>query len=700
MYVVGVDIGGTFTDAFASGGGIAASAKAPTTPTNLLEGVMNSLSELGAELQIPLDQLLSQTSFISHGTTVALNAIMTGNVSKVGFITTRGHRDSIYIMDLEGRYAGLSNDEIQNIVRTSKPDPIIPKRLAKEVSERIDSRGEILAPLNEDEVRSAVRDLLAEKVEAIAVSFLWGFLNPKHELRVREIIHEMAPEMYVNLSHVISPRIREYTRSITTIMSAQVGPSLRNYLAPLYAKLREEKLTGSLLVMQGNGGTISADEADQYPIATIGSVLSGGIAGALSMGDHLGHKNIIATDAGGTTFLVGLIVDGKPSFSDTYVINKFRINVPMVQVNSIGSGGGAIAWLDDHLNIHVGPRSAGASPGPACYGEGGQEPTVTDADLVLGILNPDYFLGGRKPLKVELARKALLEKIGDPLGLNAEEAALAVYTIQNEQTADLMRQMVVKQGYNPRDFIVYAFGGAGPVHCCGYSLAIGAKEVLVPLGDAPAAFSAFGLASSDVILTVELSDPANYPIEPEKVNANFEQLEKTARERLESQGIDFESISIRREIDVRFTMQLNVLAVSVKNGHLTDEEVEEIVEDFEEKYEDLYGEGTGFALAGFQFINYRVFITGELADKPSLHERPKANGKPVTDAIKEKRKVLLDPKLGWQETPIYDYGKLLAGHEIEGPAVIETPTTTVVIPAEAKGASVDRLGNVIIQLTN
>ena len=199
---------------------------------------------------------------------------------------------------------------------------------------------------------------------------------------------------------------------------------------------------------------------------------------------------------------------------------------------------------------------------------------------------------------------------------------------------------------------------------------------------------------------MELSDPANYPIEPEKVNANFEQLEKTARERLESQGIDFESISIRREIDVRFTMQLNVLAVSVKNGHLTDEEVEEIVEDFEEKYEELYGEGTGFALAGFQFINYRVFITGELADKPSLHERPKANGKPVTDAIKEKRKVLLDPKLGWQETPIYDYGKLLAGHEIEGPAVIETPTTTVVIPAEAKGASVDRLGNVIIQLTN
>lgn len=700
MYVVGVDIGGTFTDAFASGDGIAASAKVPTTPANLLEGVMNAISELGTEMNVPVDQLLANTAFVSHGTTVALNAITTGNVAKVGFITTSGHRDSIYIMDVEGRYAGLTPEETQNTVHLSKPDPIIPKRLAKEVSERVDSQGDILVPLNEDDVRSAVQDLLDQKVKAIAVSFLWSFINPKHELRVMEIIHEMAPEMYVNLSHVISPRIREYSRSITTIMSAQVGPTLQKYLAPMQAKLREEKLKGALLVMQGNGGTISADEADAYPIATIGSILSGGIAGALSLGNHLGHKNIIATDVGGTTFLVGLIVDGKANYSDTHIINKFRINVPMVQVKSIGSGGGAIVWLDNQLNIRIGPRSAGASPGPACYGDGGQEPTVTDADLVLGILNPDFFLGGRKPLNVELARKALLENIGEPLGLNAEEAAMAVYTIQNAQTSDLVRQMVVQHGYYPSEFIVYAFGGAGPVHCYGYSQDIGVKEVLVPLGEAPAAFSAFGLASSDVILTVELSDPANYPIEPEKVNTNFEQLEKTARERLDSQGIDFESVSIRREVDVRFTMQLNQLSVEVKNGHLTDEEVEEIVEDFEEKYDTLYGEGTGFALAGFQFINYRVFITGELADKPSLRDIPMANGKPVTDAIKEKRKVLLDPKLGWQETPIYDYGKLLAGHEIEGPAVIETPTTTVVIPAEAKGASVDQLGNVVIQLNN
>ncbi|MBT4268922.1 MAG: hydantoinase/oxoprolinase family protein [Deltaproteobacteria bacterium] len=700
MYIVGVDIGGTFTDAFASGDGIVASAKASTTPANLLEGVMNAICDLGTELNVPVDQLLSKTAFVSHGTTVALNAITTGNVAKVGFITTRGHRDSIYIMDVEGRYAGLTAEETQNTARTDKPDPIIPKRLAKEVSERIDSQGEVLVPLNENDVRSAVQDLLDEKVEAIAVSFLWSFLNPKHELRVREIIHEMATEMYVNLSHIISPRIREYPRSVTTIMSAQVGPSLRKYLVPMKEKLLEKKLQGALLVMQGNGGTISADEADEYPIATIGSVLSGGISGALSLGEHLGHKNIITTDVGGTTFLVGLIVDGKANFSDTHVINKFRLNVPMVQVNSIGSGGGAIVWLDEQLNIRIGPRSAGASPGPACYGEGGMEPTVTDADLLLGILNPDFFLGGRKPLYIELARKALLENIGKPLGLNAEEAAMAVYTIQNAQTSDLVRQMVVQHGYNPGDFIVYSFGGAGPVHCCGYSQDIGVKEVLVPLGEAPAAFSAFGLASSDVVLTVELSDPANYPVDPEKVNANFKQIEKTARERMESQGIDFESVSIKREVDVRFTMQLNQLSVTVKNGHLTDEEVEEIFEDFEEKYETLYGEGTGFALAGFQLINYRVFITGELADKPSLHDIPKADGRPVGDAIKQRRKVLLDPKLGWQETPIYDYGKLLAGHEIEGPAVIETPTTTVVITAETKGAFVDQLGNVIIQLNN
>ena len=697
MYVIGVDIGGTFTDAFAaSGRGLAASAKAPTTPGDLSQGVMAALEELAGEFEMSLEQLLQQSAYISHGTTVSLNAIVTGDTAKVGFITTRGHKDSIFIMNLEGRYAGLSPDEIQNIIRTHKPKPLLSKRLVREVTERMDFKGDVVVPLNEAEVRQAVKELLAEGVSAIAVSFLWSFRNPAHEKRVGEIINEISPNMYVKLSHEVSPRIREYPRNATTIMSAQVGPILNDYLEPLKQELKDKGARGSLLVMQGNGGTIAAEEVSKHPINTIGSVLAGGLTGTVSMGKQKGHQNIIATDVGGTTFLVGMVVDGKPVFTSTHVINQYRINVPMVRVHSIGSGGGAIAWLDERNTLRVGPRSAGAVPGPACYGEGGTEPTVTDANLVLGILNPDYFLGGRKILSVDSAKKALKEKIGDPLNLSPEEAAMAVYTIQNAQTADLVRKTVVEGGYDPRDFVMYAFGGAGPVHCCSYGKELGVSEVLVPLGSTASAFSAFGLASSDVILTVEMSDPANYPVPAEVINRNFEQLDKIATERLDAQGIAFSDVSFHHEVDVRHTMQIYEVATPVKYGRISDQEEGQIIRDFEERYETLYGKGTGFAAAGYQFITYRVFITGALPNKPTLREMDKANGQPVSDALKARRKVFLDPDLGWQETPIYDYRKLTWGHEIEGPAVIETPTTTVVIPADTGGASVDRFGNVVI----
>jgi N-methylhydantoinase A len=564
----------------------------------------------------------------------------------------------------------------------------------------MDYKGDIVVPLNEDEIRKAVKELFAEGVEAIAVSFLWSFRNPNHENRVKQIIHDVASNLYVVLSHEVCPRIREYPRNVTTVMSAQVGPALRDYLLPLGSSLKSRGLKGPLLVMHGSGGTMSVEEAHRYPIATIGSVLSGGVVGALCMGEQLGHKNIIATDVGGTTFLVGLIAERKPVFTNTHVINQFRINLPMVRVHSIGSGGGAIAWLDETQKLHVGPRSAGALPGPACYDEGGNEPTVTDADLVLGILNPRYFLGGRKLLNTDSARRALSEKIGKHLGMSTEEAAMAVFTIQNAQTADLLHKAVVQQGYDPRDFMLYAFGGAGPVHACFYGKEIGVSEVFVPLGPTAGAFSAFGLAASDVILTGELSDPANFPAKAEAINKNFERLEREVRARIDAQGIPFSSVSLRREVDVRYTLQIYEIPIPVKNGRLNEEDVAKIVQDFEEKYEQLYGKGTGYAAAGTQFITYRVFITGALRAKPSFREVPQANGKPVSMALKGQRRVFLDPKHGWQQTPIYDYSKLACGHEIEGPAVIEAPTTTVVVSAEAKGAHVDKFGNIIIRWNN
>ncbi|SFO51148.1 N-methylhydantoinase A [Pseudonocardia ammonioxydans] len=402
-FVIGIDIGGTFTDAFATDTtGRVFSAKSPSTPPDFERGMLNAIDELAGAVGVSSSQLLGETAYICHGTTATLNALVTGDVAKVGFLTTVGHSDSIMIMNLEGRYAGRGSDYIKAMSRTSKPEPLVPRGQIREIVERVDYKGEVIVSLDESKAKQAIRELLAEGVEGFAVSLLWSFRNPAHEQRLRELIAEQAPEAYVGLSSELSPRIREYPRNVTTIMSTQVGPKLRDYLRPLSAELSDRGFTGSLLVMQGSGGAINAADAPDRAITTIGSVLTGGLVGCRNLGAQLGHRNIISTDIGGTTFLVGMIVDGEPVKSTTTVLNQHTISTPMVKVNTIGAGGGAIAWVDSGGNLKVGPRSAGARPGPACYGQNGTEPTVTDADLVLGIVNPDNFLGGRQKLDRQL----------------------------------------------------------------------------------------------------------------------------------------------------------------------------------------------------------------------------------------------------------------------------------------------------------
>ena len=698
MYILGIDVGGTFTDAFAADEmGQTWSAKAPSTPPNFSLGVIDAIDELSSQVGLPTKAFLPQVTHLCHGTTTTLNALITGNVSRVGWITTKGHRDSIYIMNLEGRYAGLRPDQIQDILGTRKPPPLIPKRLAKEVSERVDYKGSVIVTLNEEEVQDAVSDLLAEGVTAIAVSLLWSFLNPSHERRIREIIEDMAPDMYVGLSSEISPRIREYSRNVTTIMSTQVGPVLKNYIQPLNQQIQSFGLGSELLVMQGSGGLISAPESPRYAISTIGSVLTGGVVGATSLAKQLGHKNVITTDMGGTTFLVGLVVDGSPVFTTTTILNQFTISVPMMRVDSIGSGGGAIARVDSSQHIHVGPDSAGALPGPACYGQGGRHPTVTDADLILGILDPHFFLGGRKPLYPALAREALSDQIGGPLGLSAEEAAAAIYAIQNAQTADLLRKNVIETGLDPREFVIYAFGGAGPVHCGGYGADLGVEAIVVPMGQTASAFSAYGLAASDIVLNAELSHPSNYPVAAATINQIFQQLEDDLNKRIQTQRIAFERVSFRREIDMRYTMQIAEVTTPVTmTGLLQDPDVDAIVNAFEDRYVSLFGQGTGFREAGIQFITYRVYATGYLPVKPRLADSPHCTSSPES-AIKGRRPVLLDPKWGWQDTPIYDYRLLEHGHMLQGPAVVEATTTTIVIEPEMVGI-VDQYRNIVMRL--
>lgn len=695
-YVIGVDVGGTFTDAVLNDdSGRVLAAKAPSTPSDYSCGVLSVLKMLAEQLGRPLEDMLANTHHIAHGTTSSLNALVMGNVPPVGFLTTVGHRDSIYIMNVEGRYLGRSPDQLQNVMGQSKSHRLLPKKHALEVVERVDRDGKVVTALDEEAARRTIRTLIDDGVSAIAVSLLWSFRNPAHEQRIRELIHETDPTMFVSLSSEVSPRIREFSRNATTIMSAQIGPGLRRYLGELETKLRVHHLAGPLLVMQSNGGAVAAAEAPRAAISTVGSVLTGGVIGAVSLGEQLGHRNIIATDVGGTTFLVGLVVDGEPVRSSTTIINHHPVNVPTLEVHAIGSGGGAIAWIDAGGNLQIGPHSAQAVPGPACYGQGGTEPTNADASLVLGILPERGLLGGRKKLSKELARDAIRTRIAEPLGLTVEEAAAAIYAVQNSQTGDLLRKTVVEAGHDPREFILYAFGGSGPAHCAKYAAEVGVREVVVPLGQVASAFSAYGLASSNVVLAAELSDPAAVPLDHARAEKNFAQLEQQVRASLDRQGLAFTSVKIEREIDMRFTAQLAEIAAPVSAGPVTRAGLDATAQWFEQRYAELYGEGTGFREAGIQAITYRVRATGVLPFSPTLPKVEASDSPDPSGAQTGTRPVCLDGAIGYVETAIYDYSKLACGHVIPGPAVIEVPTTTVVVPHGATG-TIDHLGNLTI----
>ena len=601
--------------------------------------------------------------------------------------------NSISIMNVEGRYAELDSDQIQNMAGTNKPPPLVPRDLIAEIDERIDYKGAVIVRLNEEGVRAAARRFLSRGVEAIAVSFLWSFRNPAHELRAREIIADEAPSLYVALSSDISPRIREFSRSATTIVNTQIAPRLRSYLIPLEDELRGRGFEGALLVMQGSGGCVKASEAPRHAVSTLGSVLTGGIVGCTNLGAALGHKNIIATDIGGTTFLVGLIVDGRPVTSTSTVINQYSISTSMVDVHTIGAGGGAIAWIDQGGNLRVGPKSAGARPGPACYGLGGEQPTVTDADLALGIINPDNFLGGRMKLSIELARDALRRHVAEPLDLKVDEAAAAIYAIQNAQTANLVRKVVVNSGHDPRDFVVYSFGGAGPMHCANYAADLGVSEVVIPLGAVAAVFSAFGLASSDIVLTAERSQPDNFPAAVELIEQAFAKLQEQLKVQLEEQALSFSSVVIEREVDMRFTMQMAEVTTPLPPGPIDAAAVTKLGQAFEAAYANLYGKDTGFREAGMQIITYRMRARARLPIRPELPPL-KSGDKRATP--KATRRAFLDIRRGWQETAVYDYRDLGCGDWLAGPAVVETPTTTVALP-EGRAATLDRLGNMVIR---
>ncbi len=689
-YYCGVDIGGTFTDCVAMDEqGDVLNAKASSTPPNFSRGFLDAVAEIAKRLELSLEEFLSRTDLLLHGTTVGTNVLVQMRGAKTGLITTRGHHDALLIMRSYGRSAGLPIEQLLHVSRHRKPEPIVPASRIKEVSERVDWSGEVFLPLNEDEAKAAIEALKADGVEAIAISFLWGFVNPAHELRVKKLVEELAPDVFVSCAHELIAKPGEYERTAAAAINAFIGPSTASYVREVDEATTNDGYKNPLLIMQAAGGVVPADHAAGKPLFTIGSGPVGGVTGAAYLATLAGHKNVIAADMGGTSFDVGIIADGEPLTASETIINQYTFFMPRLDIESIGSGGGSILWLDElSRTLRVGPQSAGAVPGPVCYGRGGTEPTITDCDLLLGRYNPDTFLGGELHLDADEARRAV-EKVSAELGMDPIEAADGALRIVESQMADLMRQMTVERGLDPRDFVIYSFGGAGGAHAVAFARELGCAQVVVPLGDLASTWSALGVMTSDVLHVHEHSELVPAPFPPEKLNEVYERLEEEAHNQLAREGFSGDDVELARIAEMKFSLQIHQLEVPVPSGRLTAAETEAQVRRFIERYEQTFGEGSAFAGAGTQIGLFRVLARGRVRT-PALPEIEARSAEPVTS-----REVYWRELGGFHTTEIYDGKELGAGAKVAGPAIIELPDTTVIMPPGST-ASIDRLGNIVV----
>jgi N-methylhydantoinase A len=687
-YRIGVDIGGTFTDCVVADerGGRTVS-KAPSTPGSLQDGVLEAVGVNAEQLGITRPQLLAATDLFVHGTTQATNAMLTRTGARTGLITTKGHEDAIIIGKVYAKVAGLPERDLVHSSRLRKPAPIVPRSLIRGVTERVDRDGDVIVALQEDEVIEAIDSLLTAGVEAIAVSLLWSFVNDAHERRIKELLTERAPHLFTAYSHEVAPVLGEYERTATTAITAYVGPKVVGYLERLESQLREEGLAQPLLVMQASGGLTSVLDAAQRPIVTLDSGPTGGILGCQHLGRLYGESNVICTDVGGTSFDVGLILRGEVPLEVEPVVAQYSLRMPKVLVNSIGSGGGSIVWLDEGGLLRVGPQSAGSRPGPACYGNGGTEPTVTDADLVLGYLDPGSFLGGRMRLDRELALRALAD-LGARLGMEAEEVAVGVFRIINSQMADLIRKSTIEQGHDPRECVLVAYGGAGPTHAVFYGHEIGSKAIFV-LADSTV-FSAEGMLTCDVTHTAEASRVVSTPFTDESLaglTARFTRLEQRVIDQFALEGAGPDEVSLARTLGVRFRQQVHTVEVAVDPGTLDAAAGERVLERFVERYGLLYGEGALLLGGGNEVELHRVVGTRPI--EPVAFPDHDSAGPDASAALKGERSAYFEPA-GFTATAVYDGDALRAGNEIDGPAIIERMGDSVVVPPGFR-AQVDRL---------
>ena len=687
-YRIAVDIGGTFTDCVVveADGGRRQVAKSLTTPGALDDGVLDAVALAATALGVTARELLSDTEYFVHGTTQATNALLTRTGSRTGLITTRGHEDSIFIGKVYAKVAGLAERDIVHASRLSMPEPIIPRALVRGVTERMDRDGDVVVALDEDEVATAIRELIDARVDAIAVSLLWSFANSEHERRIREMIALQDASMFCALSHEVAPVLGEYERTATTAVSAYIGPRVTAYLERLDARLREEGLSQPILIMQASGGLTSVADAARRAIVTLDSGPTGGVLGCRYLGALAGEPNIICTDVGGTSFDVGLILDGEMPLDMEFVVARYSLRMPKILVQSIGAGGGSIVWIDEGELVRVGPQSAGSNPGPACYGLGGTQATVTDADLVLGYLDEQSFLGGRMRLDRDRALRAL-DEIGRRVGLEPEELAAGVFRIINAQMADLVRRCTIEQGHDPRDCVLVAYGGAGPTHAAFYGYSIRAKKILIPADST--AFSAEGMLTCDITRTEEVSHVLSSPFDEAHaaaVGARFDELEARILAGFERDGFDRDEVALMRTVGVRFGHQVHTVDAELDPGPVRTGSLDRLVERFVDRYRRIYGAASVLSGGGVEFDVHRV--TGRYAIEPvAFAARELAESDPRA-ALVDTRRAFFEA-LGFMDAGVFDGSRLEAGNVVAGPAIIQRMGDSVVIPPGYR-AEVDR----------
>jgi N-methylhydantoinase A len=677
---VASDIGGTFTDLvyLDEKTGEVATTKADTTPRGFEQGVMNTLDKAGIEQRA--------VEFFVHGTTVIINALTERTGAVTGLITTRGFRDVLEIQR-------ANRPDLYNLTY-SKPKPFVPRYLRSEVTERVSYRGEVLAPLNEEEVAAAARTLREEGVEAIAICFLHSYANPSHEQRAAEIIRKENPDVFVTASHEITRELREYERTSTAVLNSYVQPAAHRYLDSLESKLNSFGIKGAKYVMQSNGGTATFDSGRGAPIAMVESGPVAGVLGAAAIGEILGEGNIISLDIGGTTAKCSLIDSGEVAVTTEYKLEwtrtfaGFPVKIPVVDIVEIGAGGGSIAWLDEAGALHVGPQSAGAIPGPACYGRGGDRPTLTDANLIAGRINPDYFLGGEIALDVEKARSAM-GGVAQAFDAGVEEVALGVIRLANGNMVNALKLISVHRGYDPREFVLVGFGGGGPMHATALARELHIGRILVP--PEPAVFSAWGMLMTDLrfdLLRTQIR--ATDHVEGRELDEIWEELEHRALEHFAREGVEAPRVAFQRFADMRYAGQEHTVKVPFPEGNVTDDKLAEVRESFHSLHEQTY---TFRLETRNEFVNFHLTAFGAV-DKPSLPEIESLGDE--SDAVKGRRPVDFD-EMGRAEATIYERSRLGKGAVIEGPAIVEEPPSTTVLFPEDR-LEVDRYGNLIIEI--